>query len=655
MVSRRQFLAVGSLGGVALLLPPGAWAASTRSVQPVLNPADIPKYVEQLVIPPAMPTVPPREKHRIDEYRIGVRQFQQQILPPNLPRTTVWSYGSSAHPETFNYPSFTINARVDHPVRVTWINQLVDRQGRFLPHLLPVDPTLHWANPPGGVDGRDSTPTFSTTPGPYTGPVPIVTHLHGGHTREESDGYPEAWYLPAARDIPAAFASVGSFYDEFRGKFAARYGIKWEPGTATFQYDNDQRATTEWFHDHTLGITRANVYAGPAGFYLLRGGSSDLPPGVLPGPAPALHDRPGTRYYEIPIVVQDRSFNADGSLFYPASRAFFGDYNGPYIPATEVPPIWNPEFFAKTLVTNGRTWPVLNVEKRRYRLRFLNGCNSRFLILKIAANPTARPAAAALPIWQIGNDGGFLPKPVRLEQVLLGPANRADVLVDFTDVPEGTELFLVNEGPDGPYPGGTPGTDFPPSDPNTTGQVIKFVVGPRVGADRSVPPDQLRLPRIAPLGQVTNTRRLSLSERMSQDVPVATLLGTVDAAGTAVPLRWHDPITETPQVGATEIWELRNTTADAHPIHVHEVQFEVVGRGADGNQPPTPSEGGFVDTVTALPNEITRIKLEFDRPGRFVWHCHILEHEDNEMMRPYQIGPRGGIETGDGGMAGAPK
>jgi bilirubin oxidase len=592
--------------------------------------------VTPLVIPPVMPPAAKDDGYgpRVDRYRIGIRQFAQQILPPGLPRTRVWGYGSLKQRNTFNFPAFTIEAKVDRPVRVTWVNDLTDGNGNYLPHLLPVDPTLHWANPPGGVSGRDSRPTFTTTPGPYRGPVPIVTHLHGGHTTEESDGYAEAWYLPDAKDIPEGFATVGSFYDEFRTKFAELHGVRWKPGTATFQYANDQRATTEWYHDHALGITRLNVYAGLAGFYLLRGGKSDLPKGVLPGPAPALGDRPGTRYYEIPIAVQDRSFNADGSLFYPDSRAFFDDAS-PYIPDGPFPPIWNPEFIANAIVVNGNTWPVLEVEPRRYRLRLLNGCNSRFLILNIVSDPLApRPAPVALPLWQIGNDGGFLPAPVELRQLLMANAERADVIVDFTGLREGTELYLINEGPDGPFTGG----DFVPADPATTGQVMKFVVGQLTGKDKSVPPDQLKLPFVKPLGPPSVTRRLSLNEMLEDDKPVELLLGTVDGAGDPVPLAWEDPITENPALNATEIWEFQNFTADAHPIHIHEVQFEVVGRGADGNQPPEPWELGTKDTVIAYPGQLTRVKARFDLPGRYVWHCHILEHEDNEMMRPYQVG-----------------
>ena len=158
---------------------------------------------------------------------------------------------------------------------------------------------------------------------------------------------------------------------------------------------------TMWYHDHTLGMTRLNVYAGPAGFYLLRHGPGDLPDPLLPGPAPQLGDADGTRYYEIPLAIQDRSFNDDGSLFYPDSRAFFDAFEGPYIPDSDVPPIWSPELFGNTMVVNGNTWPALEVEPRRYRFRLLNGCNSRFLILKLAFNPRTRSAPVALPLWMI--------------------------------------------------------------------------------------------------------------------------------------------------------------------------------------------------------------------------------------------------------------
>jgi FtsP/CotA-like multicopper oxidase with cupredoxin domain len=170
-----------------------------------------------------------------------------------------------------------------------------------------------------------------------------------------------------------------------------------------FEYPNEQAATTLWYHDHALGMTRANVYAGPAGFYILRGGPGDEVDGKLPEPAPVLGDANGISYHEIPILIQDRSFNADGSLFYPGDRAFFEGVRRdqlriPFIPdgSSDVSPIWNPEFFGNTMVVNGRTWPYLDVEKRRYRLRFLNGCDSRFL-----------PCASNGLLLADGAEGGF--------------------------------------------------------------------------------------------------------------------------------------------------------------------------------------------------------------------------------------------------------
>src|SRR6266545_1511024 len=587
-----------------------------------------------------------------------------------LPSTTVWSYGSVTSPGSFNYPAFTIEAKWTAPVRVKWINQLVDTNGNYLPHILPIDQTLHWANPPGGPGGTDEE---AFDPTPYHGPVPIVTHLHGGHSTQESDGFPEAWFLPAANNIPAGYATVGSFYEQFKAEAEALYGQRWTPGSAVFQYDNDQAAATMWYHDHTLGMTRSNVYAGPAGFYLLRGGPSDAVVGTLPGPAPALGDPAGTRYYEIPIAIQDRSFNADGSLFYPDNRAFFEGLQQPptqpyldipFIPdqacdgPSDISPIFNPEFFGNTIVVNGNTWPFLEVEQRRYRFRFLNGCNSRFIALKFE-----HPAA---DVWQIGTEGGFLPAPVRINDldvpgvgpvILLGLAERADVIVDFANVPVGTAFRLLNLAPDEPF-GGFPLDDTDDiADPDTTGQVMEFRVVAATSVDMSTPPNDLLLPGIEPLPAATNTRQVSLNEEDSETVlasesgenivldcekgepfgPRHALLGTL-ADG---PLRWDDPITENPAVGATEVWEMHNFTEDAHPIHIHEILFEVVNRQPFGGaaRPPERWEAGArKDTVIAYPGEITRVKATYDRPGRFVWHCHIVEHEDHEMMRPYVIG-----------------
>ncbi|MBD3947438.1 multicopper oxidase family protein [Nocardioides ganghwensis] len=679
-LGRRTFIAAAGAGvGFTLYarLPGGATRALAAIPGGTLAPEQIPKYVSALLVPPVMPragTIRQQGGANVDYYEISMRQFSQQVLPAGLPATTVWGYGavsagSARGLKVHHAPSLTIEAQWNRPVRVKWINDLVDPDGNYLPHLLPIDPTLHWANPPGGEAERDGQPSSLEDPKPYTGPVPMVTHLHGAvAVGDESDGYPEAWYLPAAEDIPAGYAHSGTWYDFFAGKAASRFGVTWGPGFATFQYPNPDRARTEWYHDHSLGMTRANVYAGPAGFYLIRGGPSgdkavlDTRSGttaVLPGPAPKEGDDFPSRkeYGEIALAIQDRAFNADGSLFYPDSREFFDGATAEapgFIPDTDLSPIWNPEFFGNTIIVNGTTWPFATVRQRRYRLRMLNGCQSRFLILDFTGIP-------GVEVWQIGNEGGFLPAPVNLtadhgNRLLMALAERADLIVDFTHVPVGSHV-LGNVGPDEPFGGGEPVDDFDAADPDSTGQVMQFRVVPAVAPDPTTPPQFLQLPAITPLPAASTTRRLALIEMMSAswDGPAQALLGTVDGSGMPREEMWADPVTENPTLGSTEVWEFYNFTADAHPIHVHEVAFEVVDRQAlvtndDGEtEPPARLVGvprapeawevGVKDTVIAYPGEVTRVKARFLTAGRYVWHCHILEHEDNEMMRPYQIGP----------------
>lgn len=683
-LSRRTFITwLGGTGAGFYLLGrlPGADAPVVLAQVPggTLDPTTIPKFDAPMLIPPAMPraaVLAQRGGKPIDYYEISVQQFPQQILPEGFNPTLVWGYGgraarSNRGPLIHNAPSLTIEATWNRPVRIKWINELVDTNGQYLPHLLPVDPTLHWANPPGGDEGRDSRPTFATTPHAYTGPVPMVTHVHGAvGVGDDSDGYAEAWYLPDAGNIPEEYATRGRWYDFFAAKAAAAYGVTWGPGFATFQYPNENRASTLWYHDHALGITRLNVYAGPAGFYLVRGGPDDVAvdrrtggPAILPGPAPREGDRfpPNKRYREIPIAIQDRSFNTDGSLFYPDTRQFFDGITGGYIPAGEFAPIWNPEFFGNTIIANGSTWPFVSVEQRRYRFRFLNGCQSRFLILDFNQIP-------GVDVWQIGNEGGFLAAPVNItgghdNQLLMGLAERADLIVDFTNVPVGSHV-LGNLGPDEPFGGGVPGIDFAPADPQTTGQVLQFRVEPAVDADDSTPPLFLQLPSITPLPVETAIRRLALIEKSAEGVgpdreetegPVEALLGTVDAHGHLTEQKWADAVTENPDVGATELWEIYNATADAHPMHIHEIVFEVVDRQGlvldsegevrlpirlSGNvSPPAEWESGFKDSVIAYPGQVLRLRAHFANAGQFVWHCHIVEHEDNEMMRPLRVGP----------------
>jgi FtsP/CotA-like multicopper oxidase with cupredoxin domain len=684
-LSRRMFIrAVGGAGAGFVLfayLPGGAIRALAQIPGGTLDPSAVPMFQTPILIPPVMPraaVITSPGGKPVDYYEISVRQFRQQILPAGLPATTVWGYGpDTARSErgllVHHAPSLTIEASHDRPVRVKWINGLVDADGNYLPHLLPVDPTLHWANPPGGTAGRDSRPVYTETPGRYTGPVPMVTHVHGAvEVGDESDGYAEAWFLPAANDIPAGDAREGTWYDFFAGKARQKFGVAWAPGYAIFQYPNPDRAGTKWYHDHTLGMTRLNVYAGPAGFYLIRGGpagdkavldSRSGATAVLPGPAPREGDRfpPSKTYFEIPIAIQDRSFNTDGSLFYPDSREFFDGLVEDYIPTGPFSPIWNPEFFGNMIMVNGRTWPFLTVERRRYRLRVLNGCQSRFLILDFNQIP-------GVEVWAIGNEGGFLSAPVNLtatndNRLLMALAERADLIVDFSNVPVGNYV-LGNVGPDEPFGGGTPGADFEPADPASTGRILEFRVVPATAPDPTTPPQVLRLPSITPLPAEIRSRPLALIEEAGEgrdaegdeiEGPIEALLGTVDAAGTAQAKLWMDPVTENPGVGDTEVWEFYNTTGDAHPMHVHEVAFEVVNReglvlDAEGEvlqpvqlagvvRPPLPWETGVKDTVMALPGEVTRVRARFDSPGQYVWHCHIVEHEDNEMMRPYRIGP----------------
>jgi spore coat protein A len=678
-ITRRRFLEYGAVAGASLFIPLrfGSYAVA-QIPGGTLDPNDVTKFVTPMLIPPVMPragTITMPGGKPADYYEISVKQFDQQILPAGMPATTVWGYGAVASASKrglllHNAPSLTIESQWKRPVRIKWINDLKDPSGNYRPHLLPVDPTLHWANPPGGVAGRDSRPDFGSTPGPYTGPVPIVTHLHGAvGVGDESDGYAEAWYLPAAANIPPGYATEGTWYNFFAGKAASKFAVNWGPGFATFQYPNDQRESTLWYHDHALGMTRLNVYAGPAGFFLVRGGPSgdkqilDTRTGttaVLPSPAPNEGDRfpPNKTYYEIPIAVQDRSFDDDGSLFYPDTRAFFDGITGSYIPETDISPIWNPEFFGNTIMVNGNTWPFQSVETRRYRLRFLNGCQSRFLILDFNDIP-------GIEVWQIGNEGGFLAAPVNLtatngNRLLMGLAERADMIVDFTNVPVGNYV-LANVGPDEPFGGGVPGVDFPVADPGTTGQIMEFRVVPAVAPDPTTPPMFLQLPAITPLPPATVTRPLALLERPSAffDGPAVALLGTVAgdpnlAPGVWMEREWADPETENPAVGTTEVWELYNASADAHPIHIHEVAFEVVNRqdiliNEDTSEvqvvpgsvptPPESWETGLKDSVVAYPGQVTRLRLRFTNPGQFVWHCHIVEHEDNEMMRSYRIGP----------------
>ena len=819
---KRHDLRVSTAAVAAVVAATLSWG-SVASAQAVpggdVLPETIPKYVIPLVIPPVM-----NDSGTTNDYDIAVRQFRQQILPggvwntlapkckanPGLctfDATTVWSYGPATDPlpdstgigggagvapatnSQFNYPAYTIEAKTYQPVTVDWINDLVadpwttDGDRSYLPHLLPIDRSLHWANPEKlpcvsdadlrpGQKGTDCRPDPASTDAatlatPYTGPVPIITHVHGSHVEPASDGYPEAWYLPDATNIPGTFATQGRLVNEY-GKVTNA-----APGVASFYYDNDQPSTTLWYHDHTLGMTRNNVYAGPAGFWLLRSeepgsvrGEDGLVAGILPSPAPAPGDdlvktnvTDRHSYREIPIVIQDRAFNNNGQdLFYPANRAFFeglGDGQTPDnvgagldIPFfgegnSDIAPIWNPEAFFNVMVVNGVSWPELEVAPAIYRLRLLNGSNSRFLNLELRlANKKGRLTGKQVPFYQIGAEQSLMPQVVRIEKGfatplpgdgsrtnralnidacngtplcvdqqkapfvnqanLMGLAERADVLVDFRGMKDGQIVRMINTAPDAPF-GGFPDV---PADPATTGQVMQFRVNAALMgkgatdpllADGTPNPDaatdpwsvQLSLPeaddKALDLTANYTKQDLALLEEESATVcvnmnmngtiswddtaepthpadgtcfvtatgalagsvpfaPKAAVLGTLGSAGGDVQL-WADPMEQNPTLGSTETWELWNWSADAHPIHLHLVKFKVVNREAFdpvtgallGAAPASAHEAGWKDTVIAYPGEVTRVNATFDIPGLYVWHCHIVEHEDNEMMVPYCV------------------
>ncbi|MDO5634715.1 MAG: multicopper oxidase domain-containing protein [Micrococcus sp.] len=704
-VNRRTFLTLSAAGVL------GAWTITADGVahavplHPDVVPGVLPagavrKYAAPLVLPGAMPrTGRQRVNGRpVDYYEIATRQVTQQILPPELPATEVWAYGSvgsrgRGHGE-FHTPGLTVHARSGEPVRIRWSNELTAADGTYLPHLLPVDPTLHWANPPrepghGGVVDTDLTPDFAgrryvapedfTDPATqytaYDGPVPLIPHLHGADgVSDASDGHPEAWFLPDAVNIPEGYGRHGRWYEHLEAKARAQYGARWRQGVVDFDYPNVNRACTLWAHDHALGLTRLNVYAGPVLFYLLDDDATVTD--ARTGRAGTLPQNRGANQYDLCLAIQDRAFYEDGSQYYPDSREFFDpDYEGgPWYPESPINPIWVPEFFGNTLTVNGRTWPFHQVERRRYRLRFLNACNARTLYLDFRDIPGAR-------VHLIGNDGGFIggaPVDVMAQEgwrrgrLVIAPAERLEVLLDFSEVPAGRHV-LRNVGPDGFFGGGEPEVDFGVADPNTTGQIMAFDVVRSRGRDQTTPGEFLRLPGPAPRPEPVRTRRLATTmhfhhlstEQRPLDPPVlasATMLGVIHGEpGGEVHIQevmWSDPITENPGVGDVEDWVFYNIVQDVgipHPMHVHQGMFEIMERGTfrydmhgdytrgvlthTGTLPLDPEDEGHNDTAFVYPGTYMRVRLRHDYPGVFSWHCHLLEHEDNEMMRPYRVGP----------------
>jgi spore coat protein A len=666
---------------ITIALNPNVNVANAQPIdEPTLDPLSIPKYTNQLVIPPVyVPhyTYDYKTRQWVQEYKVDMTEFYEQILPTvdangnptGFNQTKVWGYGGIAKDKLTgkylgyfrNSPGATFEATKDKPVRVTWINKITT------PSMFAVDPTLHWANPNNipmnmsdmsmdeAMDGIPQPP-FPTFPPGFDGtqenppgyfynaqsPVPLVTHLHGAVVRSDSDGGPEQW-----------FTANGLHGADYRTTKPTANN------SAVYYYPNEQEATTLWYHDHALGITRLNVMSGLAGFYLIR----DL--------CDTLADRLPKGKYEIPLAIQDRAFNLDGSMWFSSVG------NNP-----DVHPYWNPEFFGNTIMVNGKIWPNLNVDRGQYRFRVLDGSNARFYNFSLTVVGTGE----ILPFTQIGSEGGYLQSAVNLNWTLIAPGERADILVDFSKLAPGTKVIMNNTAAT-PYPTGDP------VDPQTTGQIMQFTVGNKCGFTARYLPSILNptLKGAFPTLKPTRLNRtLPYFEQMSASgEPLGVFLNGQ---------RWVGVLTETPRVGSTEDWWLVNPTMDTHPIHIHLTMFQVLYRipfngsaykedwmALNGMVPlpmnktpttlsvvpyltgpaelPPATERGWKDTVQTPPGYVTLIRIRwapqdarvsgpyapkagvnkysFDPtigPG-YVWHCHIIDHEDNEMMRPYEVKP----------------
>lgn len=680
-VDRREFLARGAKAGAALGVASAIPGSVLRAVQAaglpaaagLSDPALQPKFVELApnALDPGFLFKDLNENggpvHKPD-FSLAVRQTRQAtglVDPRNGRRLTtdVWGYGA----DTVSWPGQTFQVMsssaggADETV-VRWENEL---QGKS--HLLPVDTNVHWAyslhgdSSANGVDYRQYSIKRNG--------VPIITHLHGGNSDFQYDGNPEFFYSPDGE-------VKGPQWDAVPGGF-----------TNTFRYDNDVPAGNLWYHDHALGITRLNVYAGLAGFYFVR---DDLDTGTPDNPLglPAFP-------YELAYAIQDRMFTDKGALFYPAfpGDPFYDDFitgEGANLPPDLFPgggPTALAEFFGDHMVVNGKIWPKADVEPRNYRMRLLNGCDSRFMVLQFVAvnagDTDLTNAGAPIPFWVIGSDQG-LGTPHQTDTLVFEPGGRYDVVVDFSQVPPNSRVIMKNLGGDAPF-GGAYGGDLGPDDlfaDRQTDRIMAFDVV--VPFDPGVP-DAFAPGNLPGYGGVPNgapTRRVALFEGTDEFGRLQPLLGTVadDLSGTdvATARTWFQPPTETPAFDSTEIWEIYNFTADAHPIHLHLVNFEILDRadfeydvtgsqtttqhnGTTGEAPEVSHirnltaasvgaeyfEAAPKDMVTSLPGnpdgapptgQRVRIKAEFNKAGRYVWHCHILSHEDHEMMRVLQVG-----------------
>jgi spore coat protein A len=487
-----------------------------------IAPALDPDKLEKFVDPLPIPPVA-KSLSRKTAARYRLAMRESWVqLHRDLPPTRLWTYNGS-------FPGPTIEARSEEPLTVEWPNQLPRR------HFLPVDHTLHGAE----ADKPE---------------VRAVVHVHGAKVPPESDGYPENWYPPGQ--------------------------------SATSLYPNRQEAATLFYHDHAMGITRLNTWAGLFGLYIIRDDFED---------ALALPKGP----FEIPLVITDRLLRRDGQLDYPRS-------DRPNAP-------WAPEAFGNVMLVNGKAFPYLNVEPRRYRFRLLNASNGRFYHLSLSNGQ---------PFSLIGCDQGLLPAPVAVSDFVFAPGERVDLTIDFSEH-GGSRIVLRNDA-------------F---------VMMEFRVGGKRSTEDHPLPSALRaVPRTLESAAV-RTRVLTIDEYMS--MAGQSMLMLLNNA------HWSMPVTEKPVLDSTEIWSIVNPTDDSHPIHLHLVRFQLLDRRAydpltyrrtgefrfiGGPIGPEPAESGWKDTIRAHSRMVTRFIVRFSGfTGRYVWHCHILEHEDNEMMRPYEV------------------
>jgi spore coat protein A, manganese oxidase len=579
MLTRRQLLERGAISGAGLVV--GRASFATAAPAAVGGTPRLRKWREALPIPPVLDG-----RGGGKSFTIAARESTDWKFHPDLPVTRTWGYWSDSPQAGLPYLGPTIlatsrpNDTVETSVTIEWRNNL---DNAFLPN----DPTIFGAVLPGE-------------------PAPIVTHLHGGENHPQFDGTPLQWFTKGGETGPHYL-------------------------TNTFTYYNEQRASMIWYHDHAVGNTRTNVYAGLAGAYLIRDdqdtGEADNPLGLPAGP------------YEIPLVLQDKTFNDDGSMFYPTEGV------------TAFHPEWVPEFFGDVAVVNAKIWPFLEVEPRRYRFRVVNGSQSRFYNMQFADEKSGK----ALPFTQIGAEGGLLRAPVSLHALLIAPGERADLIVDFAGKRD--RSFIVTNNARAPYPMG---------ERATLSQLLKIRVNrPLQGADDTTPAANLQLPTLPPLPAPSVTRVQHLSETLDPLTGAPINLNVEDAP--YLDEKTHMPdVTTKPAANAVEDWLLVNTTADTHPIHLHLVTFEVIDRRpfdvaaydpatqaivyTGPAVPAAPNENGRKDTVQAHPGQVTRIRARFELPDegtielppgvanpQYVWHCHILEHEENDMMRAFEV------------------